>query len=235
MTRGFFGWRKKGKIYGIYIPSDSYPEYAGKAVLNCLQGLSVKQMNDFIGHRIKLIKKCTSILKHRVQDVWWLLRTDWKSGSPLRSAEEKMLLIDASYFLADALFMEYGYVIDLDAIKPTLLVFRGYYTVPSRGWEHLRLPSKTSSEILYTRPVGRIDLTKPEHVNTLLLYGAFYNKYRPGLYRRYLKLTKMTDAQAIAVCSFPELYAADPKHEPSLNEAKRMLKEYLAHRLSTHN
>ena len=221
-TRGFFGWRKDGEIHGVYIHSDAYPSYTGARVLKCLLGLSNKEMARFVKSSIKF----SSI---RSQDlVWKILEADWRH--PNRTYKDA----DYAVFLKDGVFMEHGYVIDLDAKKPTLLVFCGFGEKPSKGWEHLtEKPDESGSSGLEQYWVsfgGKIDLSLPYEQAYLLLYGM--SSQCKELKSRCLALAKMSDGQVIAECTYPEKYATNPDSEFSIKEAKDMLDAYLKWRMT---
>jgi hypothetical protein len=131
-TRGFVGYRYKGKIHGWYNHSDSYPDGLGRDVLEKFMKHTRSQLSTFFLKHLSLEtiergpfdagggSKCLE--SRDVMDAAW-------DGKGIIRVE------DGGEFYKDGLYCEYSYIFDLDAPKKTLLLFSGFGRKPSKGYE----------------------------------------------------------------------------------------------------
>jgi hypothetical protein len=139
-TRGAVGFVANGKWYVTYNHSDSYPEYLGMHVLNFCKVVTdweylktmVEKVTLVDSHSLPsqdLIDKYyvysdTSVGNQNVDDWYCLLRS--LQGDKilyeiaLGNVEH---MIDSHMFLADSVFCEWAYIIDLD--EDVLRVYKG--------------------------------------------------------------------------------------------------------------
>jgi hypothetical protein len=145
-TRGATGFLADGKWYVTYNHFDSYPEYLGMRVLEFC-----KQVKDWEALR-ENVKSLTLVNEHEkptdeqmqeyanyysnpnvddhpVKDWYWLFHS--LQGEGILYAVEKgdvKHMIDDHTFLANSLFCEWAYIIDLDKMK--LRVYKGFQKKP---------------------------------------------------------------------------------------------------------
>lgn len=120
-TRGFVGYIHQNKVQGWYNQSDSYPSRLGQAVLECYCKYSWNQLKNFF---LNLLTFSSSEQDISTADPFQI---DWtKDRLNLRNGED---------FYKNGLYCEYSYIFDLDCPEKKLLLFSGFGTGPSKGYE----------------------------------------------------------------------------------------------------
>ena len=137
-TRGAYGFRVGGVDKVSYNHSDSYPaglgvdivafikENSDKVLLKIAKGIELVKSN--IAPTQKQMSKCKefadlSVGKGKITDWYCLLRN---AQGNLNAHKKTPYMIDGSSFLADSLFCEWAYIINLDTMK--LEVYKGFNT-----------------------------------------------------------------------------------------------------------
>lgn len=118
-TRGFVGYQLQKVIRGWYNHFDSYYSELGIAVLDKFERHTREELLDFFTRRLKLEPDEDGFLSVNAQNP---LTIDWSTGY--------IAVPDASDFLNNGLFCEYGYVFNLD--NDELDVYRGFFKAPQR-------------------------------------------------------------------------------------------------------
>lgn len=141
-TRGVIGFRKDGQDKVAYSRSDSYPSWRGVRVLAYCRTHTPAQMSASFD-RITLVDTDTRPTPQQVED-----HRDTRDTASYGGGRDEMyslliggagdlayyddprhyLMIDYSGFLADSLFCEWAYVINLD--EGVLEVYRGFNKDP---------------------------------------------------------------------------------------------------------
>jgi len=145
-TRGFVGYKKDGVIKGWYNHSDSYPGYLGTIILEILLKYQWTTIKNFF-KRLKLVDQREGggdPIYESHKDVYDL---NWQKASAV--------LQDASGFIKDGLYCEYAYVFDLDSTSKRLMLFTGFCTEPSKGYEDYYY--ECSSGKSYVNYVGALE------------------------------------------------------------------------------
>lgn len=132
-TRGVIGFRIDGQDKISYLSSDSYPSGAGREVIQ----------------DTKVIISDLETYKQKVRDLKVVSEEVFEHYDPLSILEDGTIQ-DASDFVTDSLFCEYGYIINLD--DENIEFYRGFVKEPGMG-RYALLPR-------YERPSdGMIDET----------------------------------------------------------------------------
>ena len=141
-TRGAYGFRLNGKDKVTYNHFDSYMDGLGRAVLNFIRGTATKELRQ-IAKRIKLVSKDKPATMKQVEDCIEMSDTtvnngkltDWyvllrkAQGNPNVYKDGLKYMINGAKFLADSLFCEWAYIINLD--KEVLEIYVGFNKDPS--------------------------------------------------------------------------------------------------------
>lgn len=167
-TRGVFGFRIDGVDKLIYNQSDSYPDGLGQDIVNFL--------SKYKGNFIKLIEKVRKLqpvgqegsgnptseqiavcAKHGVTNCDVDVRN--ADGTPswyqlLRGAQGDLVKTlkvgmyeDSTYFLADSLFCEWAYVINLD--EQVFEVYEGYQKQPHEKGRYANMELDRERQVQY--------------------------------------------------------------------------------------
>lgn len=123
-TRGFIGYKKDNKVKGWYNHFDSYYSDLGVRVLEKYMETYKPQLEDFFLNRVEFIE--VDEKDEYYQNHKEVMDLDWKT--------DNIKLQDATDFLFDGTFCEYGYVFNLD--DDTLEVYRGFFDKPQRGMKY---------------------------------------------------------------------------------------------------
>lgn len=140
-TRGVTGFVADGKWYVTYNHFDSYPEYLGMLVLEfCKGGWDWEAVKENV-RKVKLVGDrdvpteeeiyhyaCFSNLDVSTRSLtdWYCLLRNLQGVNILYAIarDDVEHMIDNHKFMADSLFCEWGYIIDLDDM--TLKVYKGF-------------------------------------------------------------------------------------------------------------
>jgi hypothetical protein len=140
-TRGATGFVANGKWFVSYNHSDSYPEYLGMRVLEFCKKTkdwdevkkNVLKVRLVTGNRKPSQKNIVDYLRYYgnpnadkdiVVDWYWLLHSLQGEGILYEIANGNLKhMVDDHLFLADNLFCEWAYIVDLDEMK--LYVYKG--------------------------------------------------------------------------------------------------------------
>jgi len=139
-TRGATGFVANGKWYVTYNHSDSYPEYLGMHVLSFCKAVTNWKYLKTLVEKVTLVDihnkptqdlidkyssySDTSVNKQTLED-WYCLLHDLQGEKILYEIALGNVehMIDGHTFLADSLFCEWAYIVDLDNL--TLNVYKG--------------------------------------------------------------------------------------------------------------
>lgn len=170
-TRGFVGYKHKGKIRGWYNHSDSYPSGLGVGILERVYNLYTWQViRDFF------LKKLVLIDEDENQEAYFnhrsILEHDWAS-------KKKITLADGGEFYKDGLFCEYAYIFDLDSDEKTLMLFAGFGKKASRGYKDWFYTNHDKTKY-YVNLKGCITGVYDLEILVLMLYAAHYD---PKIYK----------------------------------------------------
>jgi len=137
-TRGAVGFRKDGKDELSYNHWDSYPSGLGVSVLDYCRSHTIAEMSA-VASKLVLVTEDSHLTDQQVQDHIDALNTSVGRQSVddvyclLREAQGSLgfydvpghyLMIDSHTFLADSLFCEWAYIINLD--EGVLECYRGF-------------------------------------------------------------------------------------------------------------
>ncbi len=127
-TRGAYGFRLNGRDIVTYNHFDSYPSNLGVNILRELHKSDLDTLNR-VARTIKLIPETE-------EDYWRLRDYQGKLDALLDGTINEM--IDSADFLADSLFCEWAYIINLD--ENVFEVYKGYNKNPGAPgrYAHLR-------------------------------------------------------------------------------------------------
>lgn len=141
-TRGAYGFRFEGLDKLTYNHFDSYPDWLGKNLIEFIRSTSIEEMQTIAQGLILVderstptpeqIKECSQWINLKVSsqstsDFYCLLRE--AQGNPDAWKQGLRYMIDSHEFMADSLFCEWAYCINLD--DETLEVYKGYNTDPN--------------------------------------------------------------------------------------------------------
>lgn len=138
ITRGSIGFRLNGKDYVTYNHSDSYPSCLGVSILKQAKGFAkdlektkqrvsklvlVKENDKATPEHVDRTAKYHNLAvgSQSARDYYCLLRN---AQGDLDKYLEVELMIDSSGFLADSLYCEWAYIINLD--EGVLEVYKGF-------------------------------------------------------------------------------------------------------------
>lgn len=142
-TRGCIGFRKDGKDVLQYNHSDSYPDWLGRRMLEYLTTHTPDQMAE-VAARVKVVTEDYAPTAEEIEAHAESLNLDVNAQSAdaayclLREAQGDLayyddprhtLWMDYAGFMADSLFCEWAYVINLD--EGTLEVYKGFNQDPA--------------------------------------------------------------------------------------------------------
>lgn len=129
-TRGAYGFIIDGTTKVSYNHSDSYPEWLGQRVLEALSGHTLEGLKA----RARAIRLVPDTEKN-----YWRLR-DFQGDMAALLDGRCQEMIDNSEFLADSLFCEWAYLVNLDTEE--LEVYRGFNENPNAPGRYaaLRVP-----------------------------------------------------------------------------------------------
>lgn len=126
-TRGAYGFRINGRDKITYNHCDSYPTWLGKKIVDFIQTSSLEEMRQ-IASRIILVRQDDIPTPEQIEECkeWADLGvgkrtlTDWycllrnAQGDLSAYAKGLRYMIDNHTFLADSLFCEWAYIVNLD-------------------------------------------------------------------------------------------------------------------------
>lgn len=153
-TRGALGFRRNGKDLIAYNHSDSYPDWLGRRVLEYLAAHGPAQMAA-VADKLVMVDESGTATEQEIMDHMDSLNTGVSTGaateyySLLRGAQGDLAyyddpkhyaMIDGSGFLADSLFCEWAYVINLD--EGTLEVYKGFNRSPGGAGRYAALQDR---------------------------------------------------------------------------------------------
>jgi hypothetical protein len=164
-TRGAYGFKANGKYYVTYNHSDSYAKGLGAEVVKFCDYVNAKDGWNALKSKVKKVtlvnedKKPTraQIRKYAVYgntavgnqtlDDWYCLLRNLQYGEILYGIESGKVkhMTDSFEFMADSLFCEYGYIINLDEM--TLDFYRGFQEKPCKN--NLPLPMVADKDTKY--------------------------------------------------------------------------------------
>jgi hypothetical protein len=139
-TRGIMGFRLKGKDYLTYNHFDSYPAGLGEKMVEFILNSKMNRIAPKVKalrlvdsnskptdeDKMNLRQYCDTGVSHQSADDWYCLLRNTQ-GDPYLALKAGVM-IDSHEFVADSLFCEYAYVINLD--DKVLEVYRGYQKRP---------------------------------------------------------------------------------------------------------
>lgn len=186
-TRGAYGLRIKGQDKVTYNHFDSYPDWLGKNVIEFIRSTSIEEMKRVAQGLILVdehstptpeqIEECKrwanlKVSSQSTSDFYCLLRE--AQGNPDAWKNELRYMIDSHEFMADSLFCEWAYCINLD--DETLEVYKGYNTNPnapgrytSKG--HYKAHDGTifyGVALIRTIPLSEIQVMSDEEIQALV-------------------------------------------------------------------
>lgn len=144
-TRGAYGFRKNGVDKVSYNHFDSYPDYLGENLVAFVREHSLEELSllfdeiQMVDYKIppteeqkqkaKELGLYNDMVSTRSDDDWYCLLRE--SQGNLYAIKDIKLMIDDQHFLAESLFCEWAYLIDLDTNE--FVVFRGFQKEPHQG------------------------------------------------------------------------------------------------------
>jgi hypothetical protein len=152
-TRGTYGFRIGGKDIVTYNHSDSYPSYLGRAVLTALAGKDIERLRtiaqgiELVNEQDKPTEAHIAICRERklvdlkvstksLEDWYCLLREAQGEIGWLLDGKVPFMT-DGAAFLADSLFCEWAYLINLD--DGVLEVYKGFNKDPRAAGRYASL------------------------------------------------------------------------------------------------
>lgn len=148
-TRGCYGYRIKGKDKVTYNHMDSYPSELGYSVLSYVHNTSTEKMLE-VAKKIKLVKSNSKPTKKQIKecekfanlgvgtgkiDEWYCLLRN--AQGELGVFEDIPYMIDSHNFLADSLFYEWAYIVNLDTKK--VEIYKGFNKNPKASGRYAML------------------------------------------------------------------------------------------------
>lgn len=170
-TRGALGFRLDGKDYVTYNHWDSYPEGLGQEIVDWLKTVKLtevkakvksltllsesdKQVPPTEEQKNKLKKYADLSVSARSLDDWYcLLRNTQGDPDAILKAGYMM---DGSSFLADSLFCEWAYIVNLD--EKTFEVYKGFQDKKHNKGRYASMPKR--EEYYPVALVGTFPLAK---------------------------------------------------------------------------
>lgn len=157
-TRGALGFRLDGVDKITYNHSDSYPSGLGLDLLNELVGLNLDTVRENV-RKIILVNSADppteqqisenqqwanlGVSEQTLEDWYCLLRET--QGTILPHANGTLgVMIDSTKFMADSLFCEWAYILNLD--DGVLEVYRGFNDDPQKPGRYAALKRKETDE-----------------------------------------------------------------------------------------
>jgi hypothetical protein len=154
-TRGVYGYRIDGEDKVTYNHYDSYPDVLGARILSYASRMGFQRMRE-VAQRVVLVDGNETVEKEMIErykfyadlnvadcryDSWYcLLRNTQSNLYPYHRNLEHM--IDSHEFLADSLFCEWAYIINLDV--KSVEVYRGFNKNPEEAGRYAGLQIEKS-------------------------------------------------------------------------------------------
>ena len=143
-TRGLIGFKIDNKYKVMYNHSDSYPEWLGQRVVDFINNLEdiqklkenaskvilVEQLDE-VDKDSEFIKKSPLLQEETEEDQsWYDILRNFQGIDIIEHVYNGDILVmhDDFDFFEDSLFMEYGYIINLD--NETLDLYKGFNSKP---------------------------------------------------------------------------------------------------------
>jgi len=143
-TRGAIGFKIDGEYKVTYNHSDSYPEYLGDRVVEFMKKVVKEKKLDILRENVRNVKMRlestppTAMEQERFQkfadtgvssgnlDEWYVLLRNAQGIEGIEAIYKGKLdvMINSFRFLADSLFCEYAYIINLD--NDTIEFYKGF-------------------------------------------------------------------------------------------------------------
>jgi len=181
-TRGAVGFVANGKWYVTYNHSDSYPEYLGMHVLNFCKAVTNWEYLKTMVEKVTLVDEDSTPTQDLIDrysiygdvhvggqtlDDWYCLLRDLQGDKILYEIALGNVehMIDSHMFLADSLFCEWAYIIDLDEMG--LRVYKGYNQKSPRNNRFNFLPPDIDSNKYDEHTYGTV---KEKYYPVKLLY-----------------------------------------------------------------
>jgi hypothetical protein len=186
-TRGFIGFKHKGKVFGHFNHWDSYPAGIGVMILHgiyCKYPWEVIQ--DFFLNRV------TYVGEHEDPNNQ---SSEHKYFFSIDFAKDTVNLIGDKDFYKDGLFCEYSYIFDLDSPTKRLMLFKGFGKKPAKGYEDWFVKG-ARGEKFYQQPCGAIEGDLPH----CMAYATMRVKFYEGKDANEIKTLK-----AVLTCPPKEL------------------------------
>lgn len=146
-TRGYVGFIHRGKVQGWFNHWDSYPTALGRVVVTFFQKYTQEELRTLFLKRIKWVKDGTEDDTPLQKNSEGMLNVDWTK--PVRAVKD-------SEFYKDPIFCEYTYIFNLDSKEKELLLFKGFGTRPSKGYESWCQKSRAEEKVYYNNYCGKI-------------------------------------------------------------------------------
>ncbi len=168
-TRGAYGYRIDGTDKITYNHYDSYPNVLGERIISYACRMGLERMSD-VARTIVLVNGNETVEKELIEryksyanlkvadgryDSWYcLLRNTQSDLSPYHKDLEHM--IDSQEFLADSLFCEWAYIINLDS--ENIEVYRGFNKDPKESGRYAGLQIDRSGGYYGVKLISQISL-----------------------------------------------------------------------------
>jgi len=186
-TRGVYGFRLNGEDLVQYNHWDSYPSGLGITILDFIRSTTTDEMRKIAQGLILVdedskptpeqIDECRQYLdlgvsKQSPYDWYCLLRE--AQGKPAAWKDGLQYVIDSHEFMADSLFCEWAYCINLD--DETLEVYKGYNTNPNAPGRYTRKGHYKAHDgtifygvaLIRTIPLSEIQVMSDEEIQALV-------------------------------------------------------------------
>lgn len=151
-TRGAWGFRINGEDKVTYNHWDSYPEGLGQDIVNALRKIPLDNLRERAanlrlvngqdqadaGDIERLKKFADDSVSSRSMTEWYVLLR--KTQGDLPATLEAGVMIDGKGFVADSLFCEWAYLVNLD--EGVLEVFQGFQREPHQKGRFANMESE---------------------------------------------------------------------------------------------
>lgn len=157
-TRGAIGFRIGGQDKVTYNHFDSYPDVLGKRVLECIRDVHPAKMPPPV-FAIKLVPKESTPTKDEIKlykkfhdagvstgssTEWYSLLRGAQGDLDAYLRKDLCIMVDSAAFLADSLFCEYAYIVNLD--DGVLEFYTGFNKKPNGKGRYAKLQTKPDDE-----------------------------------------------------------------------------------------
>ena len=186
-TRGAYGFKIEGQDKLTYNHFDSPPDWLGRNILEFIRSTSIEEMQT-IAQGLILVDEHSKPTPEQIEECkqWTNLKVSSQSTSDfyclLREAQGNpdawknglRYMIDSHEFMADSLFCEWAYCINLD--DETLDVYKGYNTDPNAPGRYTNKGHYKTHDgtvfygvaLIRTIPISKIQAMSDEEIQTFI-------------------------------------------------------------------